>query len=119
MASAQDDELTAIRAQRLQAMQDQLNQQAMTQLEAQEDAELAAAQSASMDVQLRQYLTPEARSRLARIGLVEPNRAQTIKATLVENFESGVFTAPMSDAALKQVLASLSKSRSNASIRRI
>ena len=119
MASAQDDELTAIRAQRLQAMQDQLNQQAMTQLEAQEDAELAAAQSASMDVQLRQYLTPEARSRLARIDLVEPNRVQTIKATLVENFESGVFTAPMSDAALKQVLASLSKSRSNASIRRI
>ena len=119
MASAQDDELTAIRAQRLQAMQDQLNQQAMTQLEAQEDAELAAAQSASMDVQLRQYLTPEARSRLARIGLVEPSRAQTIKATLVENFESGGFTAPMSDAALKQVLASLCKSRSNASIRRI
>ena len=119
MASAQDDELAALRAQRLQAMQDQLNQQTMIQLEAQEEAELAAAQSASIDVQLRQYLTPEARSRLARIGLVEPQRAQSIKATLVENFESGVFTAPMSDAALKQVLASLSKSRSNASIRRI
>lgn len=119
MATAQDDELAALRAQRLKAMQDQLQEQAKIQLDAQEEAEQAAAQAASIDAVLRMNLAPEARARLTRIGLADPQRAQSIKQALAIKFQSGDLTTPMSDASLKQVLASMSKSRSNASIRRI
>ena len=119
MAAVQDDELAAIRAQRLQAMQDQLQQQAASQLKAEEQAQQDAALSASIDALLRRVLTSEARARIARIALVEPSRADTIKAQLVQMYEGGEFQAPLSDASLKQMLTQQSKSRSNASIRRI
>jgi programmed cell death protein 5 len=119
MAAAQDDELAALRAQRLRAMQEQLQQQAVSQLEAEEQAQQDAALSASIDSLLRRALSPDARSRIARIALVEPARAQSIKADLVRLFEAGEFEAPLSDASLKHMLTQQSKSRSNASIRRI
>lgn len=119
MAATQDEELAAIRAQRLQAMQEQLQQQAVSQMEAEEQAQKDAAFAANIDAVLRRALSPDARSRLARIALVEPARAQSIKTNLVQMFEAGEFQAPLSDASLKQMLTQQSKSRSNASIRRI
>ena len=93
--------------------------QATQQLKAEEQAQQDAAQAANVDAVLRRHLTPDARARLARIALVEPKRAASIKADLAAMAEQGGFVSPMSDAALKQVLAQLSKSRSNASVRRI
>lgn len=119
MAAATDDELTAIRAQRLQAIQDQINQQAANQLQAEEQAQQQAQDAANIEAVLRRCLTPDARSRLSRIALVEPARAHSIKSELVAMHQAGEFTAPMSDASLKQLLTQHSKSRNNASIRRI
>ena len=119
MAATTDDELAALRAQRLQALQEQLQQEAVTQLEAEEQAQQQAAEVSNLDAVLRQCLSPEARARLARISLVEPARAHSIKSDLVSLYQDGEFQAPMSDASLKQLLSQQSKSRSNASIRRI
>ena len=113
------DELAALRAQRLQALQEQLQQQAANQLQAEEHAQQQAEASASLDALMRRYLSPEARSRLARISLVDAERSQRIKTQIVSLHENGSFVPPMSDAALKTMLSQQSKSRSNASVRRI
>ena len=119
MAATQDDELAAIRAQRLQSMQDQLAQQAQAQVEAAEQAQQTAAHNANIDGMMRKFLSSEARSRLARIALVEPTRAQTIKEHIAALCQAGEMNIPVSDATIKSLLAQQSKSRSNASIRRI
>jgi len=119
MAASQEDELAILRAQRLQAMQEQLANQAQTQLAAEEHAQQQASHVANIDGLLRKFLTPEARSRLARIALVEPSRAQSIKENIVTLCQSGDLSVPVSDASLKSMLSQQSKSRSNASIRRI
>ena len=119
MTANHDDELAALRAQRLKQLQTQLQQQASQQLEAEEQAQQQAAESANIDAILRRHLSPDARARLTRFGLVDPKRANALKADLAAMFEQGSINSPMSDTALKQVLAQLSKSRSNASVRRI
>ena len=88
-------------------------------LKAEEQAQQQAAESANIDAILRRHLSSDARARLTRIGLVDPKRAHAIKADLAAMLEQGSINTPMSDTALKQVLAQLSKSRSNASVRRI
>ena len=119
MAANQDDELAAIRAQRLQQMQDQLQEQAMQQLQAEEVAHAEAQTAAQIDSVLRQVLSSDARARITRISMVEPKRAPSLKETLVLMHQNGQLNTPMDDASLKQWLVSQSKSRSNASIRRI
>ena len=119
MTANHEDELAALRARRMKEIQDQLQAQATQQLKAEEQAQQDAVQAANVDTVLRRHLTPDARARLARIALVEPKRAASIKADLAAMAEQGGFVSPMSDAALKQVLAQLSKSRSNASVRRL
>ena len=119
MTVNQDDELTALRAQRMKELQSQIQHQAAKQLEAEEKAQQEATDAAQVDAVLRRPLSPEARARLARIALVEPKRVQSIKADLAAMVSQGTLTTPMSDASLKQLLTQLSKSRSNASVRRI
>ncbi|MAF93161.1 hypothetical protein CMO85_00680 [Candidatus Woesearchaeota archaeon] len=119
MSANQDDELAALRAQRLKQLQEQLQQQATQQLEAEEQAQQQALESANVDAVLRRHLSPDARARLTRIGLADAKRANAIKADLAAMFEQGSINTPMSDAALKQVLTQLSKSRKQASVRRI
>ena len=119
MTANHDDELAALRARRMQEIQDQLEAQAAQQFEAEERAQQQATAAANVDSILRRHLTPDARARLARISMADPQRAASIKADLAAMAEQGGFSSPMSDAALKQLLTQLSKSRSNASVRRI
>ena len=114
-----DEELAALRARRMKEIQDQLQQQAVNQLEAEEKAQIEASQVANIDAILRRHLFSDARARLARIAMVEPKRANAIKADLAAMLDQGTINTPLSDASLKQILAQLSKSRSNASVRRI
>ena len=114
-----DNELAALRARRMKEIQDQLQQQAVNQLEAEEKAQIEASQVANTAAILRRHLSPDARARLARIAMVEPKRASAIKADLAAMLDQGTINTPLSDASLKQILAQLSKSRSNASVRRI
>ena len=120
VASADNDELAALRAQRLQAMQHEIENRAAQQVEAQLQAEEVARQEADLDAAVRQHLTPEARSRLTRISLVEPARVKLIKSELALRFQNGTLPSPLNDHDLKRFLSDQqSKSRSNASIRRI
>ena len=119
MVAGRDNELDALRAQRMKELQEQLHQQAARQLKAEEQAQEQAVQSANIDAVLRRHLAPDARARLARIALVEPERAQTIRANLASMYAQGELTSPLTDASLKKMLATQSKSRSNASVRRI
>jgi len=119
MVASQDDELSALRAKRLQELQGQLQEQAVNQLKAEEQAQQDAMVSEQLNQAIRTILSPDARSRLARIAIVEPQRVQSIKQQLIQLHAAGKLSTPMSDASLKQLLANQSKSRSNASIRRI
>ena len=53
-----DDELAALRARRMKDIQDQIQQQAVHQLEAEEKAQLEASQAANVDAVLRRPLSP-------------------------------------------------------------
>lgn len=117
--NARDTSVEALRARRLQELQQQMQEQAMQQLATEEQTRLEAEHQANLDGQMRTVLTPEARSRLARIALVDPNRANSIKTHLAQQHANGQLASAITDQQLKTLLASQSKSRSNASIRRI
>ena len=63
--------------------------------------------------------SPEARSRLTNISLVDSNKADLMKRQLVSLHEQQKISIPVNDEQLKRILASLSKSRRDASIRRM
>lgn len=119
MANSQESELESLRARRLQELQNQLQEQAIQQMANEEEAQRHAIAQASVDSVLKVALTSDARARLARISMADPARASTIKQQLVDLHSTGQLTGVMTDARLKQWLTSQSKSRSNASIRRI
>ena len=114
-----EDELAALRARRMNEIQEQLSQQAANQFEAEEKAQMEASHAANVDAFLRKHLTSDARARLARIAMVEPKRVNAIKNDLAAMLDQGNIESPMSDASLKKILAQLSKSRNTASVRRI
>ena len=116
MAVQTDDELTAIRAARLQQ---QSAQHEKTLIESAQRAATIAQEEQSIELMLRQILTQEARARLTRLSLVEPQRVKILKQKLIEQSQAGEIDQPLNDATLKNWLLQQSKSRSNASIRRI
>ncbi|MFL2969367.1 MAG: DNA-binding protein [Candidatus Poseidoniaceae archaeon] len=119
MSTSHDDELNMLREQRRAALQQQLEAQAAQQADAEVQAQQAQVQAAQLDGAMRTLLSNEARSRLATVALATPARAASIKQNIVQLHSQGKFQAPMSDDQLKQLLASHSKSRRSASIRRI
>ena len=119
MAGTRESDLESLRAQRLQELQQQIQEQAMQQMVNEEEAQRTAVAKASVDAVMKTILSSEARARLLRIGMADPTRAHTVKQQLAELHASGQLNSIMSDAQLKQWLASQSKSRNNASIRRI
>ena len=102
MSSATDDsiELEAFRQRRQLELQQQLEQQALDQA-------------------MKTILTSDARSRLTNISLVDTDKANLLKRQLVTLHEQQKISIPVNDEQLKRILTSLSKSRRDASIRRI
>tara|TARA_B110000467_G_scaffold163582_1_gene189948 strand:- start:125 stop:523 length:399 start_codon:yes stop_codon:yes gene_type:complete len=119
MSTSQDDELNMIREQRRAALQQQFEAQASQQADAEVKAQQAQVEAAQIDGVMRTLLTNDARARIATVALATPARAASIKQSILQLHQQGKFTAPMSDEQLKQLLASHSKSRRSASIRRI
>ncbi len=117
--NARDTSVEALRARRLEELQQQMQEQAMQQLATEEQNRQETEVQASLDWMMRRVLTPDARSRLARIALVDPNRANSLKAYIAQQHDAGQLSSVVTDQQLKTLLASQSKSRSNASIRRI
>ena len=120
MSANGSDDLSALREQRRIALQQQFEQQAKVQADAEIETQRQQIESQSVNKALKQLLTSEARSRITRISLATPERAESIKKLIISMHENNQFTPPMTDEILKSILLKMqSKSRSNASIRRI
>ena len=121
LTSAADDsmELEAFRQRRQLELQQQLEQQAKQQAAAEVESQVQVQEQQALDLAMKTILTSEARSRLTNISLVDANKADLLKRQLVSLHDQQKISVPVSDEQLKKILASLSKSRRDASIRRI
>lgn len=121
LTSVADDsmELEAFRQRRQLELQQQLEQQAKQQAAAEVESQVQVQEQQALDQAMKTILTSEARSRLTNISLVDANKADLLKRQLVSLHDQQKISVPVSDEQLKKILASLSKSRRDASIRRI
>ena len=121
MTSAADDsmELEAFRQRRQLELQQQLEQQAKQQAAEEVESQVQAQEQEALDQAMKTILTSEARGRLTNISLVDSSKADLLKRQLVSLHDQQKISIPVNDDQLKRILASLSKSRRDASIRRI
>ena len=112
-------ELEAFRQRRQLELQQQLEQQAKQQAAAEVESQVQVQEQQALDQAMKTILTSEARSRLTNISLVDANKADLLKRQLVSLHDQQKISVPVSDEQLKKILASLSKSRRDASIRRM
>ena len=121
MTSAADDsmELEAFRQRRQLELQQQLEQQAKQQAADEVGSQVQAQEQQALDQARYTILTSEARGRLTNISLVDSSKADLLKRQLVSLHDQQKISIPVNDDQLKRILASLSKSRRDASIRRI
>ena len=112
-------ELEAFRQRRQLELQQQLEQQAKQQAAAEIESHSQAQEQQALDQAMKTILTSDARSRLTNISLVDPDKANLLKRQLVTLHEQKKISIPVNDEQLKGILTSLSKSRRDASIRRI
>ena len=121
MTSAADDsmELEAFRQRRQLELQQQLEQQAKQQAAEEVESQVQAQEQQALDQAMKTILTSEARGRLTNISLVDSTKADLLKRQLVSLHDQQKISIPVNDDQLKRILASLSKSRRDASIRRI
>ncbi|MBA4695504.1 MAG: DNA-binding protein [Candidatus Poseidoniales archaeon] len=119
MTLSADDELAKIRAQRMAQIQTQLEEQAAAQTDAELEQQAQAAAIAELDNSMKRVLTPEARSRLASLNLVNPELTTRVKTHLATLANENRIPLPVNDQQLKKILAGLSESRRETSIRRI
>ena len=121
MTSAADDsmELEAFRQRRQLELQQQLEQQAKQQAADEVESQVQAQEQQALDQAMKTILTSEARGRLTNISLVDSTKADLLKRQLVSLHDQQKISIPVNDDQLKRILASLSKSRRDASIRRM
>lgn len=119
MSISADDELAKLRAQRMAQIQSQLEEQAAAQAEAEIQQESQQAALAELDAAMKQILTPEARSRLASLNLVNPELTTRVKSHLATLSNENRIAVPVNDDQLKRILAGLSENRRETRIRRI
>jgi programmed cell death protein 5 len=121
MTSAADDsmELEAFRQRRQLELQKQLEQHAKQQAAEEVESQVQAQEQQALDQAMKTILTSEARGRLTNISLVDSSKADLLKRQLVSLHDQQKISIPVNDDQLKRILASLSKSRRDASIRRI
>lgn len=119
MSISADDELAKLRAQRMAQIQSQLEEQAAAQAEAEIQQESQQAALAELDAAMKQILTPDARSRLASLNLVNPELTTRVKSHLATLSNDNRIAVPVNDDQLKRILAGLSENRRETRIRRI
>jgi programmed cell death protein 5 len=94
------DELEAIRARKLQQLQQQaMQQEQQKQLQIQEVLK-------QIDALVHRFLTPEAQDRLSNLKMVDPELVQKLKIYLAQMAASGKMKR-MDDAQLKGILVKL------------
>ena len=119
MTQSADDELAQLRAQRMAQIQSQLEEQAAAQADAQIQKESQQAAMAQLDAAMKTILTPDARSRLASLNLVNPELTTRVKSHLATLSNDNKIATPVNDMQLKRILGGLSENRRETSIRRI
>ena len=82
-----------------------------------EEAKQAAI--AELDKSMKIVLTPDARSRLSRLNLVNPDLTTSVKTHLAKLAQTNQIAIPVNDAQLKNILSGLSKGKRETTIRRI
>ena len=119
MTQSADDELAQLRAQRMAQIQSQLEEQAAAQAEAEIQKESQQAAIAQLDAAMKTILTPNARSRLASLNLVNPDLTTRVKTHLATLSNENKIATPVNDQQLKRILGGLSENRRETNIRRI
>ena len=110
------DELEAIRARKLQQMQQQQAMQ-MQQQEMQKHAQMQEALR-QIDLIVSRFLTPQAQDRLMNLKLVDPELVQKLKIYLAQMYAGGQIKQ-MDDAQLKAILQKLKSSQKEVTITRL
>ena len=95
-----DEDLEELRKKRMLQLQQQL-------IEAQKQEEVRTQIEAQKQSILRQILTPDARSRIARLQMVRPQLAEQLVLQLISLAESGRVNVPITDEQLKTILKRL------------
>ena len=108
MSASGEDQLAALREQRRLELQKQFESQAMAQADAEIDSQMKNAESIAVSNAMKQLLTSEARSRIARISLAT-HAAESIRKMIINLHENNKFVPPMNDEMLKSILASQSR----------
>ncbi len=119
MSISEDSELANLRAQRMAQLQSQLEEQASAQADAEIEAEANAKALEALDGAMKNILTPEARSRIANLNLVNSELATRVKSHLVTLAGDDRIATPVNDIQLKRILAGLQENRRETTIRRI
>ncbi len=107
-----DTDLDAIRKKRLAEIQNQ--QQSQVEQEAMKERAEQQKQAA-----MRQIMTSEARERLARIKLAQPEFAEQIEAQLIMLAQSGQLSGQVTDQMLVQILERIMPEKREINIKRI
>jgi len=111
----EDKELEEIRRRKLQALQqDQENEAAQQAAQAQANAQYEAQRQAA----LRQILTADARERMARLRIARPDFAFAVENQLIALAQQGRLQAVVDDASLVQILERLTPEKREIKITR-
>ncbi len=98
------EDIEEIRKRKLMELQRRyLEQKKAEAEEARKQMELEAQLNAIM----RRILTSEARERLGRVKLVRPELARQVELILVQLYQAGRITEPLSDEKLRDILAQI------------
>lgn len=119
MVDAADTELERLRAARRSEIQQQLEVQADAQAEAEIDAQTQNSKIDALDDAMRSILTPDARSRLATLSLVDAETTTQVKTYLTQLANTERITIPVEDDQLKRILAGLKSEQRETTIRRM
>ncbi len=106
------DELEAIKARKLQQLQEQQMQQEMQK---QRQIQEALRQ---IDAIVRRFLTKDAQDRLANLRLVDPELVQKLKVYLAQMYVAGQVKQQMTDEQLKSILLKLRSAQRKTTIKR-
>ena len=101
MTQSADDELAQLRAQRMAQIQSQLEEQAAAQADAEIQKESQQAAIAQLDAAMKTILTPDGRSRLASLNLVNPDLTTRVKTHLATLANEKKIQTPVNDQQLK------------------
>ncbi len=119
MVDASDTELERLRAARSSEIQQQLETQADAQAESEIEAQTQNSKMDALDAAMRNILTPDARSRLATLSLVDSETTTQVKTYLAQLANTGRISIPVEDDQLKRILVGLKSEQRETTIRRM